>query len=48
MAEWRVYCEIEGQPLYANIDLDDDLDEEGAWEYASNYLQETLEVTKED
>lgn len=48
MTTWNIYVEIEGQPLYASVDLDDDEypDEQDAWEYASRYLQETLEVSK--
>lgn len=50
MATWNIYCEIEGQPLYASIDLDDNEhpEEEDAWEYVSRYLQATLEVSKGD
>jgi hypothetical protein len=48
MATWNIYCEIEGQPLYASIELDDDEypDKEDAWDYAAQCLRETLEVTK--
>lgn len=48
MATYSVYCEAYGNPLYADIEFDDEeLTEEEVWDMVSDYLLMTLEVTKE-
>ena len=53
MARWSVYLECAGQPLYAEVELDDfaeddPLDEESAWDEVREMVLQTLEVTRED
>ena len=53
MSNWSVYLECDGQPLYANVELedwdeDDPLTEEDAWDRIREMILQTLEVTKED
>lgn len=50
MSNWSVYLECDGSPLYANVELDDYIeDEDEAWRYIiESLIMPTLEVTKED
>ena len=47
MSTYSVYCEVYGHPLDCEVQLDDDLTEDEAWDSISDYLLMTLEVTKE-
>ena len=46
MARWDVYADCDGSPLYAEIEIDDDAEEDEAWQYSLDALSQTLEVTK--
>lgn len=48
MSSWSVYLECDGNPLYANVELDDDISEDGAYDEIIEMISSTLEVTKED
>lgn len=48
MARWSVYLECNGHPLYAEVEVDDDMDESEVWDYVYDDISMTLEVTKED
>ena len=47
MATYSIYCEAYGYPLDCEVDLDDDLTQEEAWDMVSDHILMTLEVTKE-
>lgn len=48
MARWSIYAEAYGQPVYAEVECDDDMDETEVWDLVSDNILMTLEVTKED
>jgi hypothetical protein len=46
MATWNVYAEIEGSPIYGEVDLDDDLDEDEAFEAIVDIFRSTLQIDR--
>ena len=48
MATWNIYTSFNGSPLYASFDIDEDITEDEAWDWAMEEIGSNLEVTKED
>jgi len=49
MARWTLYGELEGYPVYADVEVDDeDMDQDEVYQMVLDNFAMTLEVTKED
>lgn len=48
MATWNLYGELNGYPVYADIDVDDDMEADEVYQMVLDDFSMTLEVTKED